>query len=60
LFGGVGGSLIPGTIVVTTGSFDGAILIIVVGAFVTAFILFVLARQSSTEYFSAIGRTKHG
>jgi sugar phosphate permease len=44
LFGGVGGSLIPGTIVATTGSFDAAILSIVVGAFVTAFILLVLAR----------------
>jgi len=44
LFGGVGGSLIPGTIVATTGSFDAAISSIVVGAFVTAFILLVLAR----------------
>ncbi|HEY9638155.1 MAG TPA: MFS transporter [Coleofasciculaceae cyanobacterium] len=44
LFGGVGGSLIPGTIVATTGSFDAGILSIVVGALVAAFILFVLAR----------------
>ena len=44
LFGGVGGSLVPGTIVATTGSFDAGILSIVVGAFVAAFILFVLAR----------------
>lgn len=44
LFGGVGGSLIPGTIVATTGSFDAGILSIVVGAFVAAFILFILAR----------------
>jgi sugar phosphate permease len=45
LFGGVGGSLIPGTIVATTGSFDAGILSIVVGAFVAAFILFVLAQM---------------
>ena len=44
LFGGVGGSLIPGTIVATTGSFDAGILSIVVGAFVAAFILLLLAR----------------
>jgi sugar phosphate permease len=44
LFGGVGGSLIPGTIVATTGSFDAGILSIVVGAIVAAFVLFVLAR----------------
>lgn len=45
LFGGVGGSLIPGTIVATTGSFDAGILSIVVGAFVAAFILLLLARM---------------
>jgi sugar phosphate permease len=45
LFGGVGGSLIPGTIVATTGSFDAGILSIVVGAFVAAFILLVLAQM---------------
>jgi len=44
LFGGVGGSLIPGTIVAKTGSFDAGIWSIVVGALVAAFILFVLAR----------------
>jgi sugar phosphate permease len=45
LFGGVGGSLIPGTIVATTGSFDAGIFSIVVGAFVAAFILLLLARM---------------
>jgi hypothetical protein len=45
LFGGVGGSLIPGTIVATTGSFDAGILSIVVGAFVAAFILLLLAHK---------------
>lgn len=44
LFGGVGGSLIPGTIVATTGSFDAGIWSIVVGALVAAFILLVLAQ----------------
>jgi sugar phosphate permease len=45
LFGGVGGSLIPGTIVATTGSFDAGIFSIVVAAFVAAFILLLLARM---------------
>jgi sugar phosphate permease len=45
LFGGVGGSLIPGTIVATTGSFDAGILSIVVGAFIAAFILLLLAHK---------------
>jgi hypothetical protein len=45
LFGGVGGSLIPGSIVATTGSFDAAILSIVVGALVAASVMFVLARM---------------
>ncbi|HEY9606594.1 MAG TPA: MFS transporter [Allocoleopsis sp.] len=44
LFGGVGGSLIPGTIVAATGSFDAGILSIVVGAFMAAAVLFVLAQ----------------
>jgi sugar phosphate permease len=44
LFGGMGGSLIPGTIVAATGNFDAAILSIVVGAFMAAAILFVLAQ----------------
>jgi len=44
LFGGVGGSLIPGTIVATTGSFDAGILSIVVGALLAALVMFVLAR----------------
>jgi sugar phosphate permease len=45
LFGGVGGSLIPGSIVATTGSFDAAILSIVVGALIAASVMFVLARM---------------
>lgn len=44
LFGGVGGSLIPGSIVATTGSFDAGILSIVVGALLAALVMFVLAR----------------
>lgn len=44
LFGGVGGSLIPGSIVATTGSFDAGILSIVVGALLAASVMFVLAR----------------
>jgi hypothetical protein len=44
LFGGVGGSLIPGLIVATTGSFDAGILSIVVGALLAALVMFVLAR----------------
>jgi hypothetical protein len=45
LFGGVGGSLIPGSIVATSGSFDAAILSIVVGALIAASVMFVLARM---------------
>jgi sugar phosphate permease len=45
LFGGVGGSFIPGSIVATTGSFDAAILSIVVGALLAALVMFVLARM---------------
>jgi sugar phosphate permease len=44
LFGGVGGSLIPGSIVAATGNFDAAMLSIVVGAFMAAAVLFVLAQ----------------
>lgn len=45
LFGGVGGSLIPGSIVAATGSFDAGILSIVVGAWIASIVLFVLARM---------------
>jgi sugar phosphate permease len=44
LLGGVGGSLIPGSIVAATGSFDAGILSIVVGAWLAAGVMFVLAR----------------
>lgn len=44
LLGGVGGSLIPGSIVAMTGSFDAGILSIVVGALLASFVMFVLAR----------------
>ncbi len=44
LVGGVGGSLIPGTIVALTGSFTAGMLSIVVGALLAAVTLFVLAR----------------
>ncbi len=44
LFGGVGGSLIPGSIVAATNSFDAGILSIVVGAWVASFVMFMLAR----------------
>ncbi|GHO97109.1 MFS transporter [Reticulibacter mediterranei] len=44
LFGGVGGSLIPGTIVAITGNFNAGILSIMVGAFATALVLALLAR----------------
>jgi sugar phosphate permease len=43
LFGGVGGSLIPGTIVAITGSFTAGMLSIVCGAVLAAIVLFVLA-----------------
>jgi MFS transporter, ACS family, D-galactonate transporter len=45
LFGGVGGSLIPGSIVAATGSFDAGIISIVVGAGLASIVMFVLARQ---------------
>ena len=44
LLGGVGGSLIPGTIVAITGSFTAGMLSIVVGAVLAAIVLFILAR----------------
>lgn len=45
LLGGVGGSLIPGSIVAATGSFDAAILSIVVGAWLAAGVMFALSRM---------------
>lgn len=45
LFGGVGGSLIPGSIVAATGSFNTGILSIVVGAWLASVVMFVLARM---------------
>lgn len=45
LLGGVGGSLIPGSIVAATGSFDAGILSIVVGAWLASAVMFVLARM---------------
>ena len=44
LLGGVGGSLIPGTIVAMTGSFDAAILSIVVGALLASLTMVLLTR----------------
>ncbi len=45
LFGGVGGSLVPGSIVAATGSFSAGILSIAAGAFLGAAVMAVLARQ---------------
>ncbi|NJM77094.1 MAG: MFS transporter [Acaryochloridaceae cyanobacterium RU_4_10] len=45
LLGGVGGSLVPGSIVAATGSFDAGIISIVVGAWLAAIVMFVLARR---------------
>ncbi|MBO3463012.1 MFS transporter [Aetokthonos hydrillicola Thurmond2011] len=45
LFGGVGGSLIPGSLIATTGSFDAGMLSIVVGAVAASLVMFVLARM---------------
>lgn len=45
LIGGVGGSLVPGSIVAATGSFDAGILSIVVGAWLASVVMFVLARM---------------
>lgn len=45
LFGGVGGSLIPGSIVAMTGNFELAIFSIVVGALLAALVMLALARS---------------
>ncbi len=45
LFGGVGGSLIPGSIVAATGNFDFGILSIVVGAWIASVVMFMLTRM---------------
>jgi sugar phosphate permease len=45
LFGGVGGSLVPGSIVAATGSFDAGILSIVVGAWLAASVMVILGRM---------------
>lgn len=45
LFGGVGGSLIPGSLMAYTGSFEAGILSIVVGALLAALVMFVLSRM---------------
>lgn len=45
LFGGVGGSFIPGSIVAATGDFNAGILSISAGAFVGAVVLWALARH---------------
>lgn len=44
LFGGVGGSLIPGSIVAATGSFDAGILSVVAGALLASVTMFALSR----------------
>ena len=44
LFGGVGGSLIPGSIVAMTGNFNAGMFSIVVGALMAAFVMLLLAR----------------
>ncbi len=44
LIGGVGGSLVPGTIVALTGDFNAGLLSIVIGALLAAVVLGVLAR----------------
>lgn len=44
LLGGVGGSLIPGSIVAATGSFDTAILSLVIGASLASVVMFLLSR----------------
>jgi MFS transporter, ACS family, D-galactonate transporter len=44
LFGGVGGSLIPGSIVAATGSFDAGMLSLVVGAWLASLVMFGLSR----------------
>ena len=44
LIGGVGGSLVPGTIVAITGDFNAGLLSIVIGVIIGAIILGFLAR----------------
>jgi sugar phosphate permease len=44
LFGGVGGSLIPGSIVAATGNFNAGMLSVVAGALAASLVMFVLAR----------------
>lgn len=44
LFGGVGGSFIPGSIVAATGSFEAGILSVVAGALMASAVMFALAR----------------
>ncbi|MBT9317379.1 MFS transporter [Leptothoe spongobia] len=44
LFGGVGGSFIPGSIVAATGSLDLGMLSVVVGSWLASFVMFILAR----------------
>jgi MFS family permease len=44
LFGGVGGSLIPGAIVAATGSFEAGIMSVVGGALLASVVMFALAR----------------
>jgi sugar phosphate permease len=44
LFGGVGGSLIPGAIVAATGSFEAGIMSVVVGALLASVVMLALAR----------------
>jgi hypothetical protein len=43
LLGGVGGSLIPGTIVALTGSFQAGLLSVVAGAFAVAMLMALLS-----------------
>lgn len=45
LLGGVGGSLIPGSIVAATNSFDAGMFSIVVAAWMASFVMFMLARM---------------
>jgi MFS transporter, ACS family, D-galactonate transporter len=45
LLGGVGGSLVPGSIVAMTGDFNAGILSIVVGALLASAVMFLLARM---------------
>jgi MFS transporter, ACS family, D-galactonate transporter len=45
LLGGIGGSLIPGSIVAATGSFDAGIQSIIAGAWLASAVMFVLARM---------------